>query len=125
MQQNQERMLVQLRRQMRLDHRQVVTRLDNMHLQMINADRRIICLVNGTRDHGLVIPYTIVPFADGDDPTQPPHNLVPLLSTAVIDTLSAHRCNDYLDGYNVDRPPGAGNVALRHELLKRAIGAPF
>ncbi|KAF9516757.1 hypothetical protein BS47DRAFT_1340385 [Hydnum rufescens UP504] len=124
MQQNQERMLVQLRRQMRLDHNRVVTRLDDMHQQMINTDRRIICLANGMRHDGLVIPYTIVPFTDGDDPTQPPHNLVPLVSTAVIDTLSAHRCNRYLDGYEVDRPPGVGNVALRRQLLKRAIGVP-
>ncbi|KAF9513292.1 hypothetical protein BS47DRAFT_1344330 [Hydnum rufescens UP504] len=95
-----------------------------MHQQMINTDRRIICLANGMRHDGLATPYTIVPFTDGDDPTQPPHNLVPLVSTAVIDALSAHRCNRYLDGYKVDHPPGVGNLALRRQLLKRAIGAP-
>jgi hypothetical protein len=48
MQQNQEEMLAQLqwhRRQMRLNHHQVVTQLDDMQQQMINADRRIICVI--------------------------------------------------------------------------------
>jgi len=81
------------------------------------------CLVNATRGNGEQFPFLVVPFRDGRDPTAQGVNLPALTSIAVINGLSAARCNRYLAGYGVPHAHGQGDVHLRRELLRQVIGA--
>jgi len=74
---------------------------------------------NAGNGDGSIYPFVTVNFNDGTTPTAPPHNLPALTSIAVINTLTAAICNQYLTGYGVQ---GAGNVAERRRLVKVAIG---
>lgn len=73
-------------------------------------------LMNHNRDDGACgVPYEVVPFTNGDDPTQPPvscacaspgseltcdqHNLPPLHSVYVIKSLDNQQLSAYLTGY--------------------------
>ncbi|KAH8978069.1 hypothetical protein EDB92DRAFT_653866 [Lactarius akahatsu] len=76
---------------------------------------------NHTRGTGNIMPFAIIPFTNGDDPTLPPHNLPPLYSIGVIEGLNEHDLATYLTHYDVVPIP-AGAAAGR-EALKRLIGA--
>jgi len=77
--------------------------------------------MNESRGDGDVVQFEIVPFNDGSDPTQPPHNLPPLHSFNVIETLHGAQLVAYLNGYGVVLHPLATND-LRKEVLKGLIG---
>ncbi|KAH9000234.1 hypothetical protein EDB92DRAFT_1812619 [Lactarius akahatsu] len=76
---------------------------------------------NHTRGTGNIMPFAIIPFTNGGDPTLPPHNLPPLYSIGVIEGLNEHDLATYLTHYDVVPIP-AGAAAGR-EALKRLIGA--
>ncbi|KAF9519063.1 hypothetical protein BS47DRAFT_1388478 [Hydnum rufescens UP504] len=86
-------------------------------------DMATACSVNATRGNGVLIPFVVVPFRDGRDPTAPGVNLPALTSITVINGLNATRCNRYLAGYGVPHAPGQADVHLRRQLLRQAIGA--
>jgi len=87
----------------------------SFNLTSLQAENR------GQKD-GLETAFEIVPFPDGADPTQHPvmisylyavpeltydqHNLPPLLSVDVIDSLPDPDIIMYLQGYQVDPPVG-------------------
>jgi hypothetical protein len=82
-------------------------------------------LMNQHRGDGIVVLFEVVPFANGNDPTQPPHNLPPLLSVNAIENLNGHDLVEYLNGYGVVAPVGANPHAtnrLRKETLKDLVG---
>jgi len=83
-------------------------------------------LMNQRRGDGTVVPFEVVPFTtNGNDPTQPPHNLPPLLSVNVINTLNGHDLVEYLNGYGVVPPISANPHATNHlqkETLKALVG---
>ena len=76
---------------------------------------------NSMFGEGTVNPYNIIPFADGADPTQPPHNLPPLRTLGNINQLSAVHVNAYLAGYGIAIPANA-TLKERKQMLTRAIG---
>jgi len=84
-------------------------------------------LMNQRRGEGNVVPYEVIPFTNGNDPTQPPHNLPPLVSVNAIETLGGLALAAYLTNYGiVPLPAGASPHAtnrLRKETLKGLVGA--
>jgi hypothetical protein len=95
--------------------------------------------MNQRRGNGTVVPFKVVPFVNGNDPTQPPvscgfypplfndgsefaydqDNLPPLYSVNEIENLNEHDLLEYLNGYGV--VPLATNY-LQKETLKRLVG---
>jgi len=70
-------------------------------------------LMNQHRGDGSVVPLEVVPFTNGDNPTQPPN-------------LNGHNLNQYLNGYGVAPPVGANPHATNHlwkETVKSLVGA--
>jgi len=84
-------------------------------------------LINRQRGEGDVVPFEIVPFNNGTDPTQPPNNLPPLHSVNAIQNLNGHDLVSYLHGYNVIPAPGGPNPhatnRLQKDILKKKVGA--
>ncbi|KIJ11779.1 hypothetical protein PAXINDRAFT_157172 [Paxillus involutus ATCC 200175] len=83
-------------------------------------------LVNQHRGDGKVVSFDIVPFTNGNDPTQPPDNLPPLHSIDVIENLNEHDLMEYLNGYGVVPPVSTNPYAtnyLQKEILKGLIGS--
>ncbi|KAI9451793.1 hypothetical protein BJY52DRAFT_1295830 [Lactarius psammicola] len=82
--------------------------------------------MNMGRGHGNIMPFEIVPFIDGSDPTLPPHNLPPLRSVVAIEGLTGQNLVRYLNGYGFNPLPiGENPVAtnrLRKETLKIMVG---
>ncbi|KAN0135219.1 hypothetical protein V8E53_007110 [Lactarius tabidus] len=84
--------------------------------------------INRGRLDGNIIAYKVVPFPNGDDPTQPPHNLPHLVSVDVIKQLSECQLTSYLTGYCVNLPIGPtprDTDYLRRGYLKGAVGASW
>ncbi|KAF9510886.1 hypothetical protein BS47DRAFT_1395554 [Hydnum rufescens UP504] len=77
---------------------------------------------NALNDTGELVPWIIVPFSDGRNPTEEPFSLPALTSTSAIERLDVDTCNEYLEGYGVDILPGDGDLKERHRLLQDAIG---
>ncbi|KAF5375656.1 hypothetical protein D9615_009374 [Tricholomella constricta] len=73
-------------------------------------------LVNHQRGDGTIVPFEIVPFTNGDDPTQPPHNLPRLLSVNSVEDLNGRDLAAYLTGYG-KLMPGLGLYTVRHTAM--------
>ncbi|KAF8812885.1 hypothetical protein BYT27DRAFT_7132131 [Phlegmacium glaucopus] len=83
-------------------------------------------LMNKHRGEGIVVPFEVVPFTNGSDPTQPPNNLPPLHSINVIENLNENDLVEYLTGYGVIPPVGANQYISNHlqkETLKGLVRA--
>ncbi|KAF8707334.1 hypothetical protein AX14_013610 [Amanita brunnescens Koide BX004] len=77
--------------------------LNNMQLQQLNPiSIRGSRALNATNEDGTIVPFEIVLFVDGTDPTAPPHNLPALTSTAIIDALQGVQAAQYLNGYGLE-----------------------
>ncbi|KAJ7056970.1 hypothetical protein C8F01DRAFT_1086646 [Mycena amicta] len=74
---------------------------------------------NARRGNGGQVPYFIVPFPNGDDPTIAPHHLPPLHSVSDIDALSGPNRTKYLQGYSL---PVVGSPAIRCRTIAQHIG---
>ena len=101
--------------------------------------------MNQQRGDGGVIRYEIVPFANGEIPTQPPvsvlsasndesqltsdqHNLPYLGSVNAIENLNENQLAAYLNGYGIVPPAGADPATTDHwqkQTLKRLIGVSY
>ena len=100
--------------------------------------------MNQRRGEGNVVSFEVVPFVNGNDPTQPPvsrgfgpiyrrsqltcnqKNLPPLHSVNAIENLNGHDLVQYLTGYGAVPPVGPNPHAtnrLRKETLTGLIGA--
>jgi len=83
--------------------------------------------MNQRRGEGNVVPYEVIPFINGNDPTQPPHNLPPLGSVNAIENLNGHDLAAYLTGYGIIPLPAGANPhatnRLWKETLKGLVGA--
>ncbi|KAF8871367.1 hypothetical protein BD779DRAFT_1576997 [Infundibulicybe gibba] len=71
----------------------------------------------GTGDN---IGLEVVPFANGEDPTEPPHNLPPLTSYQAVHDLDAAQRDAYYRGYEL--PRHTRDPEERIELIIVAIG---
>ncbi|KAF8241061.1 hypothetical protein L208DRAFT_1352094 [Tricholoma matsutake] len=84
-------------------------------------------LMNQHRGEGNVVPYEVIPFTNGNDPTQPPYNLPPLGSINAIENLNGHDLAAYLTGYGIVPLPAGENLhatnCLQKETLKGLVGA--
>ncbi|KAG6816115.1 hypothetical protein H0H87_008537 [Tephrocybe sp. NHM501043] len=65
-------------------------------------------------------PLEIVPFLNGDDPTEEPHNLPALGSAAAVRALSVNDQHAYYTGYYKTRAPRNGNLVAK---ILLAIGS--
>ncbi|KIK03148.1 hypothetical protein K443DRAFT_121597 [Laccaria amethystina LaAM-08-1] len=104
----------------------VQQQLNNIHQQLNNIQRQLnrtdakgSRALNATNGEGTFLPFEVVLFVDGTDPTAPPHNLPALTSTVVIDGLQGVQATDYLNGYNIAVPHLIDN---RLNALKVYIG---
>ncbi|KIJ99349.1 hypothetical protein K443DRAFT_679969 [Laccaria amethystina LaAM-08-1] len=101
---------------------QILGAIQQLHAGIVPDLKR---LMNQHRADGAVIEYEIVPFTNGDDPTQPPHNLPYLGSVNAIENLDGNELVGYLNGYGVVPPAGTNPVAtnlLQVQTLKRLVG---
>ncbi|KAF5375662.1 hypothetical protein D9615_009378 [Tricholomella constricta] len=86
-------------------------------------------LMNQRVEDGTIIPYVYLPFTNGDDPTQPPHNLPPLDNVNAIENLNEQDLAAYLTGYGINPLPASPNPhmyttnLLQKDTLKGLIGA--
>ncbi|KAH9013232.1 hypothetical protein EDB85DRAFT_2034448 [Lactarius pseudohatsudake] len=105
---------------------QVQVNLQNTRAEILPDLKR---LMNQSRGEGNIVPFEVVPFTDGTDPTLPPHNLPPLHTVNVINNLSEQFLTTYLTHYGVvPLPIGGSSVAtnclqLQKERLKQLVGA--
>ena len=101
--------------------------------------------MNQQRGDGGVIRYEIVPFANGEIPTQPPvsvlsasndgsqltsdqHNLPYLGSVNAIQNLDENQLAAYLNGYRIVPPADADPATTdrwQKQTLKRLIGVSY
>ncbi|KAH9172503.1 hypothetical protein EDB89DRAFT_906722 [Lactarius sanguifluus] len=110
---------------------QLHNEIQQFHVDLQNTRAEILPdvkrLINQSRGHGNVVPFEVVPFTDGTDPTLPPHNLPPLHTVNVIDNLSEQSLTTYLTHYGiVPLPTGGSPDATNHlqkETLKQLVGA--
>jgi len=113
----------QLRLDLQNGFQQVQTDLQKLRSDVYPDLMRVI---NQNRLDGRTVPFRIVPFKNGDDPTQPPHNLPHLASVVVIKQLNEQQVNSYLTGYGIDRLPSGSHPDETDYLwgrpLVRAIG---
>ncbi|KAI9447209.1 hypothetical protein BJY52DRAFT_366245 [Lactarius psammicola] len=76
-------------------------------------------LMNHNRGNGNVVPFEVIPFTDGSDPTLPPHNLPPLHSINVIRNLDEQTLATYLTHYGVvPLPSVVGDPLATNEFQK-------
>ncbi|KAH9163049.1 hypothetical protein EDB89DRAFT_2242905 [Lactarius sanguifluus] len=103
---------------------QVQVNLQKTRAEILPALKR---LINQSRGQGNVVPFEVVPFTDGTDPTLPPYNLPHLHTVNVINNLSEQFLTTYLTHYGVvPLPIGENSVAtnyLQKETLKQKVGA--
>ncbi|KAG9220181.1 hypothetical protein CCMSSC00406_0007124 [Pleurotus cornucopiae] len=64
----------------------------------------------------------VVPFANGDDPTLPPHSLPAITSVRAIGQLTVNDRDKYFDKYRGRRGGQRPNVSERRKEIARAIG---
>ncbi|KAI9431232.1 hypothetical protein H4582DRAFT_2009491 [Lactarius indigo] len=100
----------------------ILQALGNLRSQVLPSLKQLINLSKSG-----AVPLEVVPFTNGDDPTQPPHNLPHIDSAATIDGLNGAQLIGYLNGYGINPlprgiHPHATNRA-RKETLKRVVGA--
>ncbi|KAJ7227403.1 hypothetical protein GGX14DRAFT_693304 [Mycena pura] len=65
------------------------------------------------------VPFEVVPFVSGDDPTDAPHNLPAIQNTTDITLLAPADLTTYLTGYGLS---AQGNPVVRARRLARHIG---
>ncbi|KAH9999486.1 hypothetical protein BJV77DRAFT_977494 [Russula vinacea] len=64
--------------------------------------------------------YHVMPFLNGDIPTQPPHNLPELWNVDVIRSLTGPQATSYLHGYGSN----AHTIAEQKQLIGLEVGCP-
>ncbi|KAJ7056950.1 hypothetical protein C8F01DRAFT_1152849 [Mycena amicta] len=74
---------------------------------------------NGQRATGNHVPFSVVLFTNGDDPTLAPHHLPALHSLADLTYLTAAELTAYIVGYGL---PAGGNRAARLRRVQVHIG---
>ncbi|KAH9013697.1 hypothetical protein EDB85DRAFT_2032379 [Lactarius pseudohatsudake] len=112
---------------------QLHNEIQQFHVDLQNTRAEILPdvkrLINQSRGLGNVVPFEVVPFTDGTDPTLPPHNLPPLYTVNVIDNLSEQSLTTYLTHYGIVPLPTASGGSpdatkhLQKETLKQLVGA--
>ncbi|KAJ7266020.1 hypothetical protein C8J57DRAFT_1469910 [Mycena rebaudengoi] len=73
---------------------------------------------NGQCATGHQVPFDVVLFVSGDDPTDGPHNLPAIQNTTDIKALTPAALTSYLTGYGLS---AEGNPAVRTRRLARHI----
>ncbi|KAJ7056960.1 hypothetical protein C8F01DRAFT_1152867 [Mycena amicta] len=68
---------------------------------------------------GYVAPFVVLPFLNGDDPTDAPHNLPPMHNAGDIEALTAAAITAYLTGYGLSTQ---GDPIVRTQRLEQHIG---
>lgn len=108
---------------MKFKLQKVQTGLQKLRAEVVPELKREI---NRGRLEGDIVPYEVVPFPNGDDPTQPPHNLPHLVSVEVIEQLSECQLISYLTGYGTNPMPTGPNPGdtdyLRRDHLMALVG---
>lgn len=61
----------------------------------------------------------VVPFLNGTWPTDPPHNLPPLVDVGIINALAGPQATAYLVGYG---QPVPNRIADRRKAIRIAVG---
>ncbi|KAH8982565.1 hypothetical protein EDB86DRAFT_2970285, partial [Lactarius hatsudake] len=101
---------------------QLHNEIQQFHVDLQNTRAEILPdvkrLINRSRGHGNVVPFEVVPFTDGTDPTLPPHNLPPLHTVNVIDNLSEQSLTAYLTHYGIVPLPTGGSPDATNHLQK-------
>jgi len=113
--------LQQLRQEIRDDIR------NEIRNELVPIRAQLKRRINWGRGDGGVVAFDIVPFADGSDPTQEPHELDPLHSFAIINNLEGPEIINYLNGYGIPLPQGAHPLEtnqLRKDALRMAVCGP-
>jgi hypothetical protein len=70
------------------------------------------------------IPFEVVPFNNGTNPTDPEHNLPHITSVVDLNMLSAAHCKSYVKGYypEIQDDQILNSVQECRVLIRRAIG---
>lgn len=114
----------QARADFAIEIQKVQTDLQKLRVEVVPELMREI---NQHRLDRTITAYKVVPFPNGNDPTQPPHNLPHLVSEAMIDQLGECELTLYLIGYCINPVPVGPTPRdmdyLRRDHLKDAIGA--
>ncbi|KAG5647399.1 hypothetical protein DXG03_000470 [Asterophora parasitica] len=84
-----------------------------------NYDVEVRQRANGKRATGHNVPFEIVPFRDGTDPTAPPHGLPALHSIDDIRTLNVEQVTAYCTHYGLDTE---GSVEACQGRIAKHIG---
>ncbi|KIM91120.1 hypothetical protein PILCRDRAFT_1323 [Piloderma croceum F 1598] len=99
-------------------------RLDRLTALSTQTARLSAVSYNLQAASGTARDFEIVPFRDGSDPTSAPHELCPLLNSAVITALTPQESRDYYRGYYA----AGGNLPAmdrRLELIRAAVGCKY
>ncbi|KAF5381565.1 hypothetical protein D9615_005636 [Tricholomella constricta] len=81
---------------------------------------RNLCIThNCLAGDGRVRRFEVIPFHDGTLPTDPPHNLPPLVNVAAINALTGPQATAYLRGYGRPIPR---SVATRRRAIRDTVG---
>jgi len=86
-----------------------------MICRLVRVELEVARAANAQRRSGLACPYTIIPFADGSDPTAPPHKLTPLMTVLDITGLAGPAAMQYCVGYGINPVPDS-IVACRNAI---------